>query len=274
MKIFPLARLLLCFGFLSASLFAQSGKIAGSQSGLDLSAIDKSADPCQDFYQYACGSWMRNNPIPADQSSWGTFDQLYERNQKELRAILEESQQHQDRSAIDGKIGGFYQSCMDEATIEKRGTDPLQSELERISRISNQQDLLDETARLHERQVGVFFTFDATPDPKNAKMTIADMDQGGIGLPEKDFYFRTDAKSQEIRQKYVTHIGKMLSLIGVPAAEAATKARVIKQIETDLAKASLDVTSRRNPQLRVHEMSRIDLQKLTPAFQFNQFFTR
>jgi putative endopeptidase len=274
MKIFPLARLLLCFGFLSASLFAQSGKIAGSQSGLDLSAIDKSADPCQDFYQYACGSWMRNNPIPADQSSWGTFDQLYERNQKELRAILEESQQHQDRSAIDGKIGGFYQSCMDEATIEKRGTDPLQSELERISRISNQQDLLDETARLHERQVGVFFTFDATPDPKNARMTIADMDQGGIGLPEKDFYFRTDAKSQEIRQKYVTHIGKMLSLIGVPAAEAATKARVIMQIETDLAKASLDVTSRRNPQLLVHEMSRTDLQKLTPAFQFNQFFTR
>ncbi|MFL6462854.1 MAG: M13 family metallopeptidase [Bryobacteraceae bacterium] len=274
MKIFPLARLLLCFGFLSGSLFAQSGKIAGSQSGLDLSAIDKSADPCQDFYQYACGSWMRNNPIPADQSSWGTFDQLYERNQKELGAILEESQQHQDRSAIDGKIGGFYQSCMDEATIEKRGADPLQSELERISRVSNQQDLLDEIARLHERQVGVFFTFDATPDPKNARMTIADMDQGGIGLPEKDFYFRTDARSQEIRQKYVTHIGKMLSLIGVPAAEAATKARVIMQIETDLAKASLDVTSRRNPQLLVHEMSRTDLQKLTPAFQFNQFFTR
>ena len=274
MKISSLARLLLCFGFMSAILFAQSGKNAGLQSGLDLSAIDKSADPCQDFYQYACGSWMKNNPIPADQSSWGTFDQLHERNQKELRTILEESQQHQDRSAIDGKIGGFYQSCMDEATIEKRGTDPLQSELERISHISNQQDLLDETVRLQERQVGVFFTFAATPDPKNAKMTTAVMDQGGIGLPEKDFYFRTDAKSQEIRQKYVTHIGKMLSLIGMPAAEATTKARVIMQIETELAKASLDVTSRRNPQLLVHEMSKADLQKLTPTFQFNQFFTR
>ena len=217
---------------------------------------------------------MKNNPIPPDQSSWGTFDQLFERNQKELRTILEESEQHQDRSSVDQKIGGFYQSCMDEATIEKRGKDPLRSELERISHISNQQDLLDETVRLHERQVAVFFTFDATPDPKNAAMTIAEVDQGGIGLPEKDFYFRTDAKSQEIRQKYVTHIGKMLSLIGVPTVEATTKANKIMQIETDLAKASLDVTSRRNPQLLVHEMSKADLQKLTPTFQFNQFFTR
>ncbi len=217
---------------------------------------------------------MKNNPIPPDQSSWGSFDLLYERNQKELRTILEDSQQHEDRSAIDQKIGGFYQSCMNEAVIEKRGADPLRSELERISHISNQQDLLDEIVRLHQRQIGVFFTFDATPDPKNAGMTIAEVDQGGTGLPEKDYYFRTDAKSQEIRQKYVSHIGKMLSLIGVSPAEATAKAKVIMQIETDLAKASLDITSRRNPQLLVHEMPKADLEKLAPAFQFNQFFTR
>ncbi|MBV8708134.1 MAG: M13 family metallopeptidase [Acidobacteriaceae bacterium] len=274
MKIFHYAPLALCLGLVTVSLFAQSSEKAGSLSGLDLSAIDKTADPCQDFYQYACGSWMKNNPIPADQSSWGTFDQLFERNQKELRAILEEAQQHQDRSPIDQKIGGFYGSCMDESTVEKRGADPLRSELERISHIGNVQDLLDETVRLHERQVGVFFSFDATPDPKNAKMTIAEVDQGGIGLPEKDFYFRTDAKSQEIRQKYVAHIGKMLSLIGVPPEEVAAKAKTIMQIETDLAKASLDVTSRRNPQLLVHEMSKADLDKLTPTFHFTQFFTR
>jgi endothelin-converting enzyme/putative endopeptidase len=270
---FP-ARLLWCFALLSLGLYAQVDKVAGPQSGLDLSAIDKTADPCQDFYQYACGNWLKSNPIPPDQSSWGTFDQLYERNQKELRTILEESQQHENRSPIDQKIGGFYQSCMDQATIEKRGADPLRSELERISHISNQQELLDEVVRLHERQVGVFFTFDATPDPKNAKMTIAEVDQGGIGLPEKDFYFRTDAKSQEIRQKYVAHIGKMLELIGVAPVEATARANKIMQIETDLAKASLDVTSRRDPQLLVHEMSKADLQKLVPEFQFSQFFTR
>ena len=274
MKIFSFARLLSCLGLLAAALFAQSGEKTGSRSGLDVSAIDKTVDPCQDFYEYACGSWMKNNPVPADQSSWGTFDQLFERNQKELRAMLEESQQHQNRSPIDQEIGAFYQSCMDESAIEKRGSEPLRSELERIAHINNQQDLLDEIARLHERQVGVFFTFDAAPDPKNARMTIAELDQGGIGLPEKDFYFRTDDKSQEIRRKYVSHIGKMLVLTGVPAAEAATKAERIMRIETDLAKASLDVTSRRNPQLLLHEMPKADLQNLAPAFQFNQFFAR
>ncbi len=247
---------------------------AQSRSGLDLNAIDKSTEPCNDFYQYACGNWLKKNPIPADESRWGRFSELYNRNQDILHGILEDSEQHQDRSSIDQKIGGFYHSCMDEAVIEKRGTAPLQSELERISHIGNRSQLLEEVARLHGQQVGVFFTFDSTPDPKNAKMTIADIDQGGIGLPEKDYYFRTDAKSQEIRQKYVAHIAKMFELIGVSASEAAKKAAVVMSVETDLAKASLDVTSRRDPQLLVHEMSKSNLAQLAPNFNFEQFFVR
>ncbi len=249
-------------------------KDAQSNSGLDLNAIDKSADPCQDFYQYACGSWMKNNPVPSDESRWSRFNELNQRNQIELRDILEDSARNQSRSEIDQKIGGFYQSCMDEPEIERRGAKPLDSELERIAHITNKRDLVDEVARLHDRQVSVFFRFGPAPDLKNAKMNIADLDQGGLGLPEKDYYFRTDPKSVEIRQKYVSSIAKMFALIGDPSSEAEKKASLIMSIETDLAKASLDVTSRRDPQKLFHQMTRAQLVQLSPDFDFGEFLNQ
>ncbi len=274
MTMWKVAAAALGSALLASVVLAQSAAKTQSKSGLELSAIDKSANPCNDFYQYACGTWMKNNPIPADESSWGRFDELFNRNQTILRGILEDSEKHETQSSIDQKIGGFYHSCMDEPVIQRRGTTPLQSELERISRIANQRDLLDEIVRLQQRQVSVFFTFDSSPDPKNAKMMIADLDQGGIGLPEKDFYSRTDDRSKEIRQKYVAHIARMFQLIGVSSTDASHKATIVMSIETDLAKASLDVTSRRDPQLLVHEMPKDDLAQLTPSFNFDEFFTR
>lgn len=272
MNIHPFRRAALVLTCVACSLLGQNGS-SGAKSGLDLSSIDKTADPCKDFYQYACGNWIAKHPIPNDQSSWGTFNLLEERNQLALREILEDSAAHQSRSAIDGKIGGFYHSCTDEETIEKRGTQPLQSELERIAHIQNKSDLLDEVARLQKRQIGVFFGFGAAPDPTDAKVNIADLDQGGIGLPEKDYYFRTDARSEELRKKYVAHIGKMLQLIGTSEADATAKAAKIMAIETALAKASLDVTTRRDPTLLVHKMPKSQLQTLSGQVNFNQFFT-
>ncbi|MGI9071878.1 MAG: M13 family metallopeptidase [Bryobacteraceae bacterium] len=274
MRIRNFSVIVVSYVLIAGTSLAQSHKTMQSQSGLDLSAIDKSADPCQDFYQYACGTWIKNNPIPPDESTWGRFDELFERNQTILRDILQNSQQNQSRSSIDQKIGGFYQSCMDEGIIQQRGTTPLDSELKQIANISNSRELMDVIARLHTRQVNVFFDFTSSPDPKNAQMMIADIDQGGLGLPERDYYLRSDSKSQEIRQKYVAHIGRMLELIGVPDEAASKKAAKIMSIETDLAKASLDVTSRRNPQLLVHEMPTEKLMELSPNFDFKQFFAQ
>jgi putative endopeptidase len=248
--------------------------VFGQASGLDLGAIDRSVNPCSDFYQYACGGWLKKNPIPADESSWGRFDELFQRNQEILRGILEDSAQRQERSAIDQKIGGFYQSCMNESAVEGLGATPLKAELVRISSVANRADLVDEVARLHARQVPVFFSFYSSPDPKDARMTLAGLDQGGLGLPEKDYYFRTDQRSEEIRKKYVAHIAKLLVLAGTPAAEAEKKAAAVMKIETSLAKASLDVTARRDPKKLVHEMQKSELKQLGTQFNYNQYFTR
>jgi endothelin-converting enzyme/putative endopeptidase len=264
---------------LAASFAAAQNSGAGSAkpaeySSFDLTAIDKSVDPCQDFYHYACGTWLKNNPIPPDQSSWGRFNELHERNQTILRGILEkQSADSSSRDAVNQKIGDYYYSCMDEAAIEAKGTAPVKPYIDQIDSMKDKAELPTVLGGLHRAGANAFFGFGSQPDFKDSKVNIASADQGGMSLPDRDYYFKTDAKSVELRQKLEQHIAKTFELYGEPPAKAAADAKTVMQIETALAKNSLDRTEQRDPEKIYHKMSVADLQKLSPSFAWNQYFT-
>jgi endothelin-converting enzyme/putative endopeptidase len=239
----------------------------GAQQGFDVNALDRSADPCVDFYQYACGGWMAGNPIPSDRAIWGRFNELEERNQKILREILEKvSANDPNRSESDRKLGDYYAACMDEAGIDAKGLAPLQPDLDRIAALKDKGELAGVIVRLHQIGAGALFGFSSTQDFKNSSQVIAEADQAGLGLPDRDYYLKTDAKSVELRKQYVAHVASMFRLLGDTSQDAAAKAQVVMDIETALAKASLDIVSRREPAKVYHKMSKQELAGLNPSF--------
>jgi predicted metalloendopeptidase len=240
------------------------------QSGVDLKAIDSSVNPCQNFYLYACGGWKKANPIPPEYSRWGRFNELADRNQKIVREILDDSAAHTGRSPLDQEIGTFYGACMNEAAVHKAGATPIQPGLARIQALADKGALAQEVARLHNQGVDAFFRFSSQPDDDNAHMTIADVDQGGLALPDKSYYL--EAKDEEKREKYAAHISQMFQLTGVSPTEADARAKVILTLETALAKASLSRTERRNPHLLHNKMTVAQLAALAPSFNFKEYF--
>jgi predicted metalloendopeptidase len=265
MRAYPLSfglGLLLC-----STLFCQN---SANSSGIDIKSMDPAVNPCQNFYLYACGGWKKANPIPPQYSRWGRFNELQERNQKILRDILDDSAGHVSRSPVDQKIGTFYNACMNETAIDEAGYAPIKAALERIQRLTGKGALAEEVARFHNQGVDAFFRFNTTPDPDNARMTIADVDQGGLGMPDKSYYLQE--KDEETRQKYLALMTRMFQLIGVSESEAEGKAKAVLAFETSLAKASLDRTARRNPRLLHNNMSVAQLAALAPAFNFKQYF--
>lgn len=263
------AEILLALSGISALTLGQTST---PSSGIDLKAIDKAANPCQDFYTYACGTWMKANPIPAQYAIWGRFNELQDRNLEVLHQIAEDSARNQQRSALDQEIGGFYASCMDEGAVEKAGASPIKPEIDRIRAIKDKSELPAEVARLHEQAVVVLFNFGPNPDPDEAKLNIATIDQGGLGLPEKGFYTRTGKKDEETRAKYVQHVSRMLQLLGESQSDASMKAKAIMTLETSLAKASLDNVQRRNPHLMVHKTPASEFEAANRNFEFKQYF--
>jgi putative endopeptidase len=242
-----------------------------SASGLQLNALDTSADACTDFYQFACGGWIANNPVPADRAGWGRFDELQERNNDVLHAILDAAAAGKDPASR--KIGDYYASCLDEPAIDAKGVAPLEALLTKIAALSGVRDLAPLVADLHTIGVNVFFQFGSQADFKDASVEMAIVDQGGLGLPDRDYYVKDDPKSVELRTQYVAHVARMAELLGLPADQAKTAADQAMAIETALANAALDNVSRRDPNKVYHKMSNAELQALTPAFPWAQYFT-
>jgi putative endopeptidase len=239
----------------------------------DLDAMDKTVDPCEDFYQYACGTWRKNNPIPADQTRWGRFTELNEYNRSMLHDILEKAAAtNGSRDPIAQKIGDFYGSCMDEATVNKKGIEPIKSDLDRINAISNKDQLMSTVAHLHDEGARVLFGFGSQPDLHNATMEIAGLFQGGLSLPDRDYYLKPDPKSLETRDKYQAHVAKMFTLMGEDQSTAQQEAKTVLDIETKLAQAAWERTKMRDPKNRDHKMSVAQLEQLAPNFQFKKFF--
>ena len=256
--------------FVACPLALISDGQSRSESGLELSAIDKSVEACTDFYQYACGGWIANNPIPPDRSRWGRFDELQDRNNEILHKVLEQAAANP--TGANQKIGDYYGSCMDESAINAKGIAPLEPLFKKIDAAKSAADLAPIVAELHTDQVNVFFGFGSEADFKDASLEMAIADQGGMGLPERDYYVRDDEKSVALRKQYVDHVGKMLGLAGASPDQASAGAQKVMALETALAKGALDVTSRRDPNKIYHKLTPAELQAFTPQFQWAQYF--
>jgi putative endopeptidase len=254
-------------------VLASSGTSAQTTGRFDVKRIDNTCKPCEDFYQFINGNWIKENPVPPAYSRWGTFQILQEENQKTLREILESASSSTAAAGTNEQIvGAFYGSCMDEARIESLGPTPIAGDLARIDKIRTIQDLQGEIARLQEAGVATVFLFGASHDFKNSSQNIAWAVQGGLSLPNKDYYTKIDDKSKQTRDGLLKHIQRMFELLGDSPDVAARAAEAVMRIETKLADISMDPVERRNPAAQNNQRTLAQLRALAPDFSWDAYF--
>jgi putative endopeptidase len=240
---------------------------------LDVTAMDRSVDPCVDFYTYSCGSWQKKNPIPPDQTSWSVYGKLYEDNLQYLRGILEQAATAKDRDSVTQKIGDFYGSCMNESLVEQLGAKPMQPDLAAIQNLKEVKQMAPVLAKLQMQGVAALFNSGPMQDPDNSDSMIVGVEQGGLGLPDRDYYLKDDPKSKETRERYLQHVQKTFELMGDSPEVARKNATTVMRMETNLAKASLTRVERRDPYKQKHKMTVPELYKVAPDFDWKGYFS-
>jgi predicted metalloendopeptidase len=240
--------------------------------GFSPANLDRTCKPCDDFYQFAMGGWMKANTIPAEYSTWGSFTVLRDKNLAAMRTILESAANSKAASGSnEQKIGDFYSSCMDSAAIDAAGSKPLTADLAAVDAIHDRKGLDSEIARLHRQVINVAFVFESTPDFKNSSQMIAIARQGGLGMPDRDYYLRDDEKSKQLREGYIKHVAKMFELAGDAPDKAAAEAKTVMKLETSLATASRTRVDLRDPEKNYNKMTLAELKKLTPDWSWESY---
>jgi len=268
-----LPALALCFALASSA--AAQNAVPIQSTPLDPANLDRSVSACTDFYKFANGGWVKRNPVPAAYSRWGSFDELQENNQSNLLTILRAAAANGNTQANADirKLGTFFSSCMDSAAAEKTGIQPIKPELDRINAIKTRRGLEAEIARLHSRGVPLLFGFGAQQDFKNSSSVIGGISQGGLSLPDRDYYLNPDKRYADIRTNYVDHVGRMFQLLGESASQATADAQKVMNIETALAKPAMTRVQMRDPNANYHRMTSAELAQLAPGFNWPGFFT-